>query len=196
MACSSSEVSGEVVLAQPAASEDAAEPTAEEHKQSCRDTHRAAAKQNSKASAKRRRDRPAAGVILLLGHGRCPEKVVITCQLRRGQESWELPKGGLEDDELQHVEAAAAREFWEETGVTNELVRLIPLRGYGSRRIHWFLTRIGAESELQWGQTADEDTLEARCLTLEEAMRVLRGDHRELLVRVVQGIRDGKLRWA
>jgi len=141
------------------------------------------------------RDRPAAGVVLLLGHGQHPEKVVITCQRRRGQPSWELPKGGLEDDDCANIEAAAAREFAEETGVTNELVVLTPLDGYGNRRIHWFLARISEERELMWGPSTDKDTLDAKCLSLDDALGILRGDHRQLLIQVLKDIRRGRLRW-
>jgi len=141
------------------------------------------------------RDRPAAGVVLLLGHGQRPEKVVITCQRRRGQPSWELPKGGLEDDDCANVEAAAAREFAEETGVTNDLVVLTRLDGYGNRRIHWFLARIFEERELMWGPRTDKDTLDAKCLILDDALGILRGDHKQLLIQVLKDIRRGSLRW-
>ena len=40
----------------------------------------------------------------------------------------------------------------------------------------------------------EADTLDARCVALEEADRVLREDHRQLLARVVRGLRDGSLR--
>merc|ERR1712211_38826 len=56
-----------------------------------------AKKQKPKAKGNFQWGRPAAGIVLLLGDGQQPEKVVTTCQLRKGEPSWELPKGGLEE---------------------------------------------------------------------------------------------------
>merc|ERR1719188_2495759 len=141
---------------------------------------------------KRQGDRMAAGVILLVGRGRQPEKVVVTCQQRKYGPSWELPKGGMDDD---RAEVAAAREFWEETGITNDLTRLSPLHGYGAKRIHWFLAHVGEDSELMWEPSMDKDTLDAKCVMLEEAKRILRDDHKHLLNHVLGDIARGKLRW-
>eukprot|EP00419_Tripos_fusus_P020002 CAMPEP_0172732916 /NCGR_PEP_ID=MMETSP1074-20121228/105709_1 /TAXON_ID=2916 /ORGANISM="Ceratium fusus, Strain PA161109" /LENGTH=307 /DNA_ID=CAMNT_0013561321 /DNA_START=42 /DNA_END=965 /DNA_ORIENTATION=- len=157
--------------------------------------HGAANKPATKGEGKGKRQRPAAGVVLLLGHGTLPDKVVITCQLRKGQPSWELPKGGLEDADRANVEAAAAREFWEETGVANELAVFSPLQGYGQSRIHWFLARIHEESELIWEPIRDKDTIEAKCMPLDQAMDILRGDHKQLLSEIVRDVRRGKLQW-
>merc|ERR1712196_207180 len=96
-----------------------------------------------------RQCRAAAGIILLIGQKTNSLKVVVTCQLRRGQPSWELPQGRVE------------------TGLTNKLVMMAPLYGY-SQRVHWFLAHCSCDSELMWGPILDKDTLEARCVTLEE----------------------------
>jgi 8-oxo-dGTP pyrophosphatase MutT (NUDIX family) len=149
-------------------------------------------RQNWPKSATRR---GAAGVVTLLGHGKLPDKVVITCQLRKGQPSWELPKGGLEHADHSNVEAAAAREFREETGIANSLTVLTPLPGYGQSRINWFLAQIGEESELMWEPIKDKDTIDAKCVPLREAMDILRSDHKQLLLKIVQDIKHGSLQW-
>jgi len=135
--------------------------------------------------------RSAAGVIMLVGPPRQPERVVITCQLRRGQPSWELPKGGIEGDELKNIEGAAAREFTEETGIVSTLDRLTSLPGFGGSKCQWFIAQAKDESELSWGPIQDKDTLEAKCLTLSEANHILRSDHKQLLRDVVKFVGRG-----
>jgi len=137
--------------------------------------------------------RSAAGVIMLVGSPRHPERVVITCQLRRGKPSWGLPKGGVEVAELADIEDAAAREFREETGIVSTLDSLTPLPAFGQSWMHWFLAQAKDESELLWGPIQDEDTLEAKCLNLSEATRILRSDHKQLLLDVVRVVQRGEL---
>ena len=139
-----------------------------------------------------RGSRAAAGILLLVGPLGQPERVVITCQLRKGHPSWELPKGGIETADHSNVEAAAAREFCEETGVANDLGGLTALSGFGQSRIHWFLAQVLEESELRWGVIEDKDTLEAKCVTLEEASCILRADHKQLLRDVLKFLRSRK----
>ena len=146
----------------------------------------------------------AAGVILLLGRsskataGRYdaqPDKVIISCQRRRGKPSWELPKGGVKFHGSESLEAAAIRELREETGVANELGSLLPLHHHEHSKVHWFLAHLSEGADLLWQPIADRDTLDARCVELEEADRILREDHRHLLASVVGDLKHGRLRW-
>lgn len=63
--------------------------------------------------------RPAAGVMLLNGH----KQVFVAQRLDTTLEAWQMPQGGLDDDE--DPEAGALRELEEETGIAAHLVEII-----------------------------------------------------------------------
>jgi len=80
-----------------------------------------------------------------------PRKFMLVFNKRRG---WELPGGGLKEGETD--EAAAAREFLEETGYDVDLQERVPLEGGGVV----FLARLGKRR----GMPRDEDIKEIRFL--------------------------------
>ena len=124
-------------------------------------------KRASRRGGKGSGDCGAFGVIVLVGSA---EKVIVTCQLRRGERSWELPKGGIEVGDGS-AEMTAARELREETGLTNQL-ELMPLPRTTQRgRTGWFVAHVADECELQWAEVTDKDTIDVRCMQLCEAER-------------------------
>ncbi len=64
--------------------------------------------------------RPCAGVMLVNAHG----QVFVGQRIDNpGNEAWQMPQGGI--DEGEEPEAAALRELFEETGVTQDKVAII-----------------------------------------------------------------------
>lgn len=106
--------------------------------------------------------RRAAGVMLLNEEG----KVFVGQRLDSSLEAWQMPQGGLDEDE--DAEAGALRELEEETGIWHELVEVIarcPLEltydlpddlvgkmwkgRYRGQRQTWFLCRfLGEDSDV------------------------------------------------
>ena len=102
--------------------------------------------------------RPGAGVMLLNRDG----KVFVAQRLDSTLEAWQMPQGGLDEDEA--AEDGALRELEEETGITRDLVEVIArapeallydlpddLVGklwngtWRGQRQHWFLCRFLGE---------------------------------------------------
>lgn len=106
--------------------------------------------------------RPGAGVMLLNPKG----KVFVAQRLDSTLEAWQMPQGGLEEDE--DPEDGALRELEEETGITRDKVEIIArcptellydlpddLVGklwkgkWRGQRQHWFLCRFtGGEQDI------------------------------------------------
>jgi putative (di)nucleoside polyphosphate hydrolase len=63
--------------------------------------------------------RPAAGVMLLNGHG----QVFVAQRLDTTLEAWQMPQGGL--DKGEDPEAGALRELEEETGISADMVEIV-----------------------------------------------------------------------
>jgi putative (di)nucleoside polyphosphate hydrolase len=103
--------------------------------------------------------RPCVGVMLVNAHGHAFVGKRID---NREGDAWQMPQGGI--DEGEELRAAALRELWEETGVTEDLVTVLAetreellydlpddLIGklwsgrYRGQRQHWLLARFSGE---------------------------------------------------
>ena len=129
----------------------------------------------------------AGGVLVRRSRGHY--EVCLTLRQRHGP-AWDLPKGHLEGGE--ETAAAALREVREETGCTAVILESLGSISYQfsvpgqtvpvAKTVHFYLMGVtGGHPELH-----DEETVEARWMTLDEAMANLAHDKERRILQHAQ----------
>jgi 8-oxo-dGTP pyrophosphatase MutT (NUDIX family) len=108
--------------------------------------------------------------VMIVVHRRGPEFLVVLRSPERGG-YWNLPAGGVEEGEM--PSAAAARELLEETGLSSTVVQVGLELGYdapaGRVRLHAF----SAEAPPGWEPLLDDEHVDHRWCSADEARELL-----------------------